>query len=417
MASADVRQIVSGARISLERTATQQFGQAAEDFVRQGINSILGTQIGINPQNPSVAGRNRIWDSTDYAGDFFGRSEAYPKQRFLFKVQFMFSPAYLNLLDATQQNRAFTYMIKTVDRPKVEYEYEEVNMYNFRTKILKTIKHKELSMEFMDDSGNNVADFFNAYRIAYSPIGRKPHETNAPLEEQGMNFANPLPLSPTPDSAVRGVLAKDDNGIATKNVLDRIIVRQIFVDMSAKSVKEVDFIFINPRILSFDLDAVNHESGETSNVTVQFDYDALYVSPAFDIVTTPEPVLPGRDILSKTQIQPVVFPRAPGVKPVGRNPFLDIIVNTGSRILGSTASNATRRLLGNVPGGGVLASSVGGMIGEAARQSARTISNAPNQAFARPSNPPLNDSAVAVLPPNSVKISSSSPNGAIVGFP
>ena len=73
-------------------------------------------------------------------------------------------------LSTIEQNASF--MVRHVDRPKIDYDYEDVNLYNFRTKVLKQIKHREVGLTLYDDVGNNVLSFINAYRKLQMPIAR-----------------------------------------------------------------------------------------------------------------------------------------------------------------------------------------------------------------------------------------------------
>lgn len=283
--------LIPGFDLNLEKTSYEAFGAAVSDFGQKGLQSggsnLLKTSSSNANQSQPIPDADRIWQSTKYAEDLI---EFAPKHRFMFKVDFKFNPKYIDKLMGGKNKNAFTYLVKMVDRPKVEFVYEDVNYYNFRTKVLKEIKHEPLSMTFIDDIGNNTTDFFNAYRKSYSPISRNNFASGLDVrqaQESGMNFSNPKKENQN-DSAGRGVLA--DNAY---NVLESIIIRQIF----GHGQRMCEYTFFNPRISRFDFDEVNHDTSEGNGLTVQFDYDALYISEMLETNGTPAPAWGNSDIL------------------------------------------------------------------------------------------------------------------------
>ena len=192
-----------------------------------------------------------------------------PKHKFLFKVAFYFDTNYADI-----PNREFVYLVKSIDKPKIDFEYEEVNMYNYRTKVLKTIKQQLLSIEFIDDIQNKVMDFFNAYRTAYIPLANIQPSYRQLYETSGMNFNNRNMLSAN-SGQLRGT---------SHNVLRGITVCQIF----GHGTKANYFHFVNPKVESFDFDGVDHEDGGTGNgMSVSFTYDSLYITHEANLNSTP----------------------------------------------------------------------------------------------------------------------------------
>jgi hypothetical protein len=194
-----------------------------------------------------------------------------PKYKFLFKVKFIFNSGY-DISDFG--DREFMYVIKKIDKPKVKWNYENVNMYNFRTKVLKSIEHENINMEFHDDIQNKVLTFFNAYRLAYSPISRLNPSQEPQFETNGMNFKQQQNLS----ASMSSLLQKN------KNVLKGITLAQIFANGTSANY----FNFVNPRIESFDFDDTSHEDSSSGGLmSVSFSYDALVVSSENNLRSTP----------------------------------------------------------------------------------------------------------------------------------
>jgi len=297
----DATKILKGYGVQLESKALNQFGAAVGDYAKQaGLGPLadiaqqsinnkgltvktlggLASVLGVNNLD-NMLGNKHEWQSPKYAADLVQYA---PKHRFIFKVKFIFNEPY-----STMINREFMYLVKEVDKPTVHWEYEEVNMYNFKTKVLKSIKHEALNMTFHDDIQNKVLDFFNAYRLAYSPISSLTYNQKAMFENSGMDFYEPGTGGIS--SASMGLLAGGN-----KNVLSHIEVIQVY----AHGTKQNVFIFTNPKIESFDFDNLSMESSEGNSLQVSFAYDALYV---YDDVTngTPAPAWGAADILGNKE--------------------------------------------------------------------------------------------------------------------
>jgi hypothetical protein len=297
----DISNVLHGYGVQLESKAVDTFGAAVGDYARQAglgplsdvaMSSVLNGQPTINTVGgvldlfglnsvDDLLGNKNVWQSSKYAADLIAYA---PKHRFIFKVKFVFNSAYANI------NREFMYVVKQIDKPKVTFEYEDVNMYNYHTKVLKSIRHEPLQMIFHDDIQNKVLEFFNAYRTAYSPISTMGPGQVAMFENAGMDFYEPG--TEGRNSASMGLL-EDDN----KTVLKYIEVIQVY----GHGTRQNSFFFINPRIENFDFDNLDHEHSDGNALSVSFNYDALYISGGVTPQGTPAPAWGQSDILGNTE--------------------------------------------------------------------------------------------------------------------
>lgn len=274
--------LLNDTRLTLEKSATEKFGSVVDDFAKDKLSTMFGQQ---KPDGKQSANRNDgSWYATSYAASLAGHDYR-PKLKFLFKVEFIFAKwaidAFKEPFKELQRN-SFTFMVKQVDRPKIDFEYEEdVNMYNFRTKVLKKIKHRPLTMIFMDDVGNRVFDFVRLLMMIHQPITANSSDrdnSNLPPKPSsetlkngsGMAFSNHDKRRRS-DSAHRGVVNS-----AYGNSIECIRIKQIFVSPAATiddMSQMTSFDFISPRIESFDFDELSHEANDVSTLTMSFDYD------------------------------------------------------------------------------------------------------------------------------------------------
>lgn len=282
-------------------------GGAVEGYLQKGLNKIgesipflsnLSGQVGAglqefhDPGNSKNSGRaqlqpaNGTYNGVNYGSDMI---EYAPKFRFLFKVRFVFNSPYNHAF-----SEEFCYVIKQMDRPTVNFEYDEVNMYNYRTKVLRTIKHDPLTITFHDDIKNKVLAFLNAYRTAYSPISNLGPPQKELFEVSGMNF--PTPGSPLHYSGASGLLAANQI-----NILSHIVLYQYFAHGGRANV----FTFTNPKIESFQLDNLDMESSEGNSCTLNFSYDALAIDDEI-VHGNPQP-WGKQDILGNSERTPRLY--------------------------------------------------------------------------------------------------------------
>jgi hypothetical protein len=195
----------------------------------------------------------------------------------------------------------------------------------------------------------------------------------------GMNFSFPL-IENQQDTAARGFLA--NNAI---NVLDSVIIRQIF----AHGTRMCEYTFHNPRILRFDFDEVNHETGEGNGLSVQFDYDALYVSEMKNTDGTPAPMWGKTDILGNRPGS-----GSGGISPEQRvaGGLFDSVINAGTRMIGGATSGIVSSVVRKIPiVGPELAGYAGNMANRVTtaigRDTLRTAAQGVNNSIAKPDTP------------------------------
>jgi hypothetical protein len=276
--------------------ANQAQGQAQQIYqkVKQGnykLSDIPGSlgdlqnleRLGRNIYPASATGTTTAVNclTSPYAMDLVARA---PKSKFLFIVQFVFNDGYESLA-----NFDFAFVVKKSSRPTTRFTMEDVNYYNFRTKVVTKTEFEEMSISFHDDMQNDAMNFHTAYRNAMSPITNMDDTTFfATPEENGMNFMpdtmlgslNPavsgLPFNHY--SASRGPLLNDN-----MNVIREIKLYHIYNYGQTANVYQ----FLNPRITSLDLDEVDMSVGTEGNeISLKFNYDNVYIQTNVDVMDT-----------------------------------------------------------------------------------------------------------------------------------
>ena len=184
-----------------------------------------------------VPGVGGDWTSVHYADDMIAHQ---PKFKFLFKVLFKGFPG-----------GEFYYYVQRCDKPKVQLVHQDINYYNFRTRVLTQTTFNPLSISFYDEIGNTVNQFFTEYMKAVSGQGGGSWGV-----DQGFGNAS----STKPYTANKGYSQGKE-----------IIIEQIF----ANGVLTNRFKFKNPRIEQFDFDELNMEDNSFNVMSCTFSYDAI----------------------------------------------------------------------------------------------------------------------------------------------
>jgi hypothetical protein len=196
-----------------------------------------------------------------------------PKFKFLFVVQFEFTAPYVES-DKLQAS----FVIKTSTRPNINFEYDEVNMYNFWTKIPKRTVYEPMSMTFYDDNKNQVMQLYDRYLKAMSPIANMPFEQK--MEDVRGGYDN-IGMSFDADtySASYGPTADPD----TMNIFKRITLFHVYDWGKLMNV----YKFFNPKILQMELDELTMvDNGDGNEMTFQFAYDGMHIETGYDITDT-----------------------------------------------------------------------------------------------------------------------------------
>jgi len=274
--------------------ANRAYGQAKSIFerVKQG-NFELSDIPGVfqDLQNLETLGRNifggssptkpsrELCGATPYARDLIAYA---PKFKFMFIVEVILAPEYQDWSDMASQ---MAFVVKTSTRPRFEVEYEEVNMYNFRTRVPKRVEYPPITMSFYDDNKNMAHGFYTAYMRAMSPIANI--RTNDPqsgsYEQAGMDFGRPASAATfssfSPDTAGHSASLGPLVG-KTTSIIQTLRLHHVF-DYGNKM---NTYHFYNPRITTFTpSDLSQMETGEGTDFEFEFVYDGLYVEHDYDL--------------------------------------------------------------------------------------------------------------------------------------
>lgn len=254
-------------------------------------------------------------EASPYAMDLIARA---PKYKFLFVIQFVPEDGYTALSGNDYGPLDMAFVVKKSTRPQVNFVMEDVNYYNFRTKVITKTEFQEMTMSFHDDNMNFATEFYNAYMRAMSPIaGLHPIQSHL-FEEAGMAFVDNTLVDNNILNAINGNLYSASSGPLANNrkqVFKEIRLFHLFDWGHKMNV----YRFINPRITTLNPDDLDMSVGsEGSELSMTFNYDSVYVDTSVSIDNNG-----GRYNLAEAQrgaVYPLRFSDGSGPNNAGFNP-------------------------------------------------------------------------------------------------
>lgn len=232
----------------------------------------LGRKIFIPGDSPSTSPQRDI----SCFGSPYAEALAYeyaPKYKFLFIVEFIQNDFAVNgvpqtnRLNETGNNAAF--LIKTSTRPNMRIDYEDLNMYNYRTKVAKRTEYDPMTMTFYDDQQNNSTQFFTDLLNIHNPISRQPTSNQFSYEQNGLNFDSSSSASYGPIEPIT-----DTTGNYPEHVKTPFSTIRLFHIFNYGLEMNV-YHFVKPKITEIQSDDLDMASSEISEIQLQFSYDAL----------------------------------------------------------------------------------------------------------------------------------------------
>ena len=197
------------------------------------------------------------------------------KFKFLFVAQINFNKNYLNMVNIDP-----SFIVKAADRPTMTYEYEDINCYNFRTKVAKKGTFNPVKFAFYDDEQNTATAFYNAMVRLMSPVAN----TNSflDMEGRGMDFNNLDATETGTNSPTQGVPAFSHAATVGPmlgtdvSIIDSIDLYHVY----SGGQKVNQYRFHNPRVLNIGLDALDMTNEGTTELNIEFAYDTVEITNA-----------------------------------------------------------------------------------------------------------------------------------------
>ena len=201
-----------------------------------------------------------------------------PKYKFLFIVQVTLDPSYSELGDSADK---LAFVVKTSTRPNINIEHEEVNMYNFWTRVPKRAVYEPITMRFYDDNKGIAHLFYTSYLRSLSPISRLGGMDSGSGLNTGLFEENSRNFNSASTQSSASLTALEGNAVS---IIKEIKLFHIYDYGKFMNV----YHFYNPKLLTMNLDDLDvAENAGGNEIELQFAYDAMHITPAFSVQQDP----------------------------------------------------------------------------------------------------------------------------------
>jgi len=256
---------------------------------------------------------------------------ARPKLKFNFTVTFKFrNPTFIGGVggkgdDGTMFDEV-TFALKQASRPNPTIMYQDVNFYNYRTKVATKVDYGTMQLTFYDDVQNNAHNLFEVYLKMISPIANANAGRASMLANESMPSRN-KDFNIDPGTVLEGGTGSlgplpNQNG-GQYGLLENITIRHWFFSQTEKriegppevdafqvgktsienstgntldpeNISYVEYQFLNPKIINMTFDELDMATSDASTIMSTFNYDSVYINSPMS--TRPEaetqPVFP-----------------------------------------------------------------------------------------------------------------------------
>jgi len=249
-----------------------------------------------------------------YAGNFFARATndkmyALPRYKFMYYVRFNLNPNVSNQslqqvdnmftsslkLNGYEDQRAISFLVKKIDRPKVDLVTQENNQYNLRRQNYTKVTYRDITMTLHDTSDNRALNMWiNYFRFYFGdsqslyPRGRDNQDGLAPASSQ-------IPQSFENIQYGYGLSAQ----VGSRNFFDSIEIWSLFGGSDVVGQKKVFTPeggkyepitssqgtvvtkLMRPRIASIDWGSFDSSDSGLTEVTMSLKYESIvYENPS-----------------------------------------------------------------------------------------------------------------------------------------
>lgn len=222
---------------------------------------------------PSELMRTPDCSPTPYAMDLLAYA---PKHNFMFLVEFVFQPDYNSMSTDNadkSQTIKFHYLCRTFQRPDVTVEHEDINMYNFRTKVAKRVTYNPVTIKMFDDIKNSSMEFAEKYLKSVSPIANVGPDKSALMEYHGMNFETAHKVGSKGPELPGGTGSL--GGFINNNTSILRLVNVYHVFAFGKRVNS--YTLINPKIQRLVMSDFSMEEQDIASIEMELTYDSYYI--------------------------------------------------------------------------------------------------------------------------------------------
>lgn len=229
-----------------------------------------------------------------------------PKLKFNFTISFKLrDPMALRLKKTNSNAKAdgaimadqLTFVLKQASRPNPTVVYEDVNFYNYRTKVATKVDYGTMQIMLYDDVENFGHNLYEHYLKSLSPIASQ-QDANALFsgkegpQNRAFNSQDVTKIEISGGSGSVGPLPDADIAKGGESgLIEHISIRHWYLSQFESRTTEegnpillnpslqfIEYKFLNPKVINMTLDELDMTQSDVSTVMMNFIYDSVYIN-------------------------------------------------------------------------------------------------------------------------------------------
>ena len=188
----------------------------------------------------------------------------------------------LNVTGATQRNkqetldairRSLMFNVKSVDGPKVNFQYDTLNQYNRKRNVYRRVDYDPINIVFHDTMNNSALKFWKYLYELNLRDGRNKSPTYAG-DMGSSKQANRSPYQPNSLTDKDEFLSSHNFGLESSIINHTYPIKSL--DLFIVHAKKYNLIrFIHPKVIAMQHDLFTYESSQPIEISLQFAYETV----------------------------------------------------------------------------------------------------------------------------------------------
>lgn len=219
----------------------------------------------------SGVGDQPVADSSFSIAPDFGGLDA-PKSKFLFTMVVGIRNSAFSANPGDQRLTEIQYSLKTASRPAPTFDFQDVNYYNYRTKVQTKIDYGTFTVVMYDDQSDVANDLFVNYLKSVSPIANLPGSFSDNLGKEDLDSFE----------FSRGGSSNYSSAGALRNARGHLSYIKVF-HYYYKNVggelqpEAIVYEYLNPKLSAVQYDELSMSDSEPSTISLTFNFDSVHI--------------------------------------------------------------------------------------------------------------------------------------------
>jgi hypothetical protein len=201
-------------------------------------------------------------DSGTMVGDGGFASYSHPKLKFNFTMQLEYRVPLeggSGTIAGAERMEEIVIPLKTASRPNPTFTTQDVNYYNYRTKVKTSVDPGTVTVVMYDDADGLVHQLHRTYMRAVSPAHR--------IENIRQLVDNPSAVA---FGGMSGICALPNN---PNGIIKRLSVYHYYIRNGRWW--RTEYMYANPKVQSFEFDELDMTASDVTTLTMTFTHDGV----------------------------------------------------------------------------------------------------------------------------------------------